>query len=481
LLSGLTASLTTDQSVYQAGQPIKFKFTETNTSSQPIKLVYGPSNDGFIVTGPGGSVWRSNAGVVPMFLVLDTLQPGESYTTSATWNGVPNEQQPPLLAPGTFTVTNELAPNGPSATFQIQSQLSYNLTTDRSEYQIGQPVVITLTETNVTSQPITLNVAPTDFVVSSSGASVWKSPTSGQVTPQAIRPGQSIIQTATWDGIANTGSLLGTNVWGFLSVSSPNAPEGLTASFDIANPVTRTLSVNSPATERGQPVVMTFNETNTSDQTITVLDSPGTFSVTSDLTGSPVFSETEPGPPTTVTLEPGQSLTKTATWNTDAGSTTPGIYDVGYMDATQGARADVQILPSGLSVPPINPIDSPVAATVSTSHTAYKLGSRVAISLTLTNTSGETVPLGTNSGFASFKILRASVVVGRGRQKVTIARGRQAARAQQVLAAGASKTIKLAWVAKSNAHGAKGLAPGVYTIEAWDGDYMATATIQLGR
>ena len=37
LSSGLTPSISTDQSVYQPGQPIHIQFTETNNTSLPIE------------------------------------------------------------------------------------------------------------------------------------------------------------------------------------------------------------------------------------------------------------------------------------------------------------------------------------------------------------------------------------------------------------------------------------------------------------
>ena len=69
LLSALSASLTTDQTVYQVGQPIQMTFTETNTSNQPINVDEGPSIDGFDVTHNGAPVWESNWGINPMVLV----------------------------------------------------------------------------------------------------------------------------------------------------------------------------------------------------------------------------------------------------------------------------------------------------------------------------------------------------------------------------------------------------------------------------
>ncbi len=121
LLSAATVSLTTGQSVYQAGQSVHITFTETNKTTQPILIDYGPSNDGFAIEQGGNTVWRSYVGAIPMYLVADTLEPGHSLTLTATWNGVPNVGSLAKAADtGTFVVINQLDPSV-TATFQITS------------------------------------------------------------------------------------------------------------------------------------------------------------------------------------------------------------------------------------------------------------------------------------------------------------------------------------------------------------------------
>ncbi len=121
LLSGLSINLTTDASSYQVGHPVQLTFTETNNSSSPVTIDEGPSNDGFIVEQDGSTVWRSNAGINPLFIVADTLQPGQSLTLTGTWNGIPNVGSSTGTAvTDTFVVLNQLAP-ATTATFQIDS------------------------------------------------------------------------------------------------------------------------------------------------------------------------------------------------------------------------------------------------------------------------------------------------------------------------------------------------------------------------
>ena len=87
---GLVVKLTTDHQVYRRGQPVVITLTETNTSQHEITVASGPSLGGFFVTRNGRRVWASNAGIQPMFILVKTLEPGQSITQSATWNGQSN-------------------------------------------------------------------------------------------------------------------------------------------------------------------------------------------------------------------------------------------------------------------------------------------------------------------------------------------------------------------------------------------------------
>ncbi len=50
LLSKFGISLTTNMAVYQPKQPIELTFTETNNGTKPAQVVYGPVDDGFVIT-----------------------------------------------------------------------------------------------------------------------------------------------------------------------------------------------------------------------------------------------------------------------------------------------------------------------------------------------------------------------------------------------------------------------------------------------
>jgi hypothetical protein len=256
LLSGLLSSLTTDHSVYQAGQPIQMTFTETNLTQQPIQLDVGPSTDGFAVSQHGKVIWTSNAGTVPMFITVQVLQPGQSFKLTATWNGIPNTGSisTSSVDTGTFVVSNELDPTGARATFQIvpatpqptpapdpptpvpnpilptpaptpiaptpapnpippaptpspvSSPVSITLTTDHPTYRRGHPIRIRVILTDLGDNPMSLtpNLLAQGLTVSEGSRVVWRpKPRAHNLSVQALQPGQSVALSTVWNGRPN--------------------------------------------------------------------------------------------------------------------------------------------------------------------------------------------------------------------------------------------------------------------------------------
>jgi hypothetical protein len=253
LLSGLATGLTTNRSVYQPGQPIVMTFQETNVSNQPISVEDGPSIDGFTVLHAGEVVWRSNAGINPLFIKRDILQPGQSLTLTATWDGIPTGSSAPVL--GQFVISNGLNPGGATATVTIStsghastsgsdpttggpapvssppgparrpvvspgsgdsqtdpsgatsssasSSIALAITTDHPAYRRGHRVRMTLTVKNTGPNPIALAPhANGDGLTLFEGTTpVWHS--AGRASgagSRRLRSGESIKIRATWDG-----------------------------------------------------------------------------------------------------------------------------------------------------------------------------------------------------------------------------------------------------------------------------------------
>ena len=90
------------------------------------------------------------------------------------------------------------------------SPIVETLTTDKTVYKIGQPIKITLTETNTTNANV---VSPKmtergGFTASRKFKNVWESrqakPTAA---PFTLQPGETHTVTVTWNGRPNVGSL----------------------------------------------------------------------------------------------------------------------------------------------------------------------------------------------------------------------------------------------------------------------------------
>ena len=129
---------------------------------------------------------------------------------------------------------------------------------------------------------------------------------------ETLQPGQSITQTATWNGSRTTASP-GTNPWGTFIVSSPNAPNGLTTTFSI-EPLATSVTAQSTSYTLGQPVVLNWTATNQSSVPVTIPDTPGQFTVTNSSTAAQVFSASVAPTAPTVTIAPRQTFTQSVTW-----------------------------------------------------------------------------------------------------------------------------------------------------------------------
>jgi hypothetical protein len=210
----LTLTLATDRTVYQVGQPVHMTLTETNTTGHDVSFADGPSIDGFYVTsGTGATVWRSNAGIQPLFVRLVVLHPGQSYTLQATWDGHPNDpwgnEQTGVTPTGTFQVHTQVSPSARPATFTIQSAsgLTVSVTTDHASYGVGQPVVITLTETNTGTRDATVLNGGQILHASATGSlgAVWVYRDLRYIATGlgVLHPGQSRTFTLVWNGLAN--------------------------------------------------------------------------------------------------------------------------------------------------------------------------------------------------------------------------------------------------------------------------------------
>ena len=235
----------------------------------------------------------------------------------------------------------------------LLSSLSYSLTTDRPVYQVGQTVQFTFRETNTGTQPVTVQVAPTDFTVSQNGRSIWQSDpgnASQPPTTETLLPGQSVVQTAAWDGrtsysLGGTSSLAAwqINNFGTFSVSNLNGPPGTSAAFQITNPITSSLTTDKQVYRPGEPIQATFTEVNTASQPITTFFSLPFAAFDAYQNGKPLWINAYPQviKAFPVVFAAGQTITTSEILNPATGAHS-GVFDnlTGTFDATYGPQGD---------------------------------------------------------------------------------------------------------------------------------------------
>jgi hypothetical protein len=108
---GLSITVTTNHSHYALGQNVQMSVTATNNTNHNITVWVGPNSNVFTITRNGKVVWRSNSGPQPLYpSVAKVIAPGQSLTLTAVWKAALN---------GTFVVSNQMAPSGPTATFTV--------------------------------------------------------------------------------------------------------------------------------------------------------------------------------------------------------------------------------------------------------------------------------------------------------------------------------------------------------------------------
>ncbi len=149
-----------------------------------------------------------------------TLQPGQSYSQTAIWDGIPSQgflDSPTAL----LTVSDNFDPNADVATFQIVSQPSTasqssssanasdvlaTLSTDQVRYKLGQSVHISFVLKDVSAKHIAVqpnkNVA--QITVLSGSTEVYEaSRTVHALAAKTIKPGQTVKLATVWSGKAN--------------------------------------------------------------------------------------------------------------------------------------------------------------------------------------------------------------------------------------------------------------------------------------
>ncbi len=481
LLSGIVYSLTTDQSAYQVGQPIQITFTETNTGSQPVTVSVSPTD--FTVSAHGSPIWESNPANENQTSTPVTIQAGQSVSQTATWDGTIAEsatQQGVTTTYavnqwGTFQVSNPNAPQGDSATFQISNPLQGALTTDQSTYQLGEPVLLTYSETSTSSQTLTISAQnPVIYQITHDGQPLL--PATDPIGPifQTIGPGQTVTDHYTWNELPDVGAGFLNDLAGAFVATVLAVPAGsgqFSADFQIAPPpagaIVSSVTTVQPVYENGQTVTMTFTETNTSDQAVTVPTGQNGFAFDQSGSTSGLNLSGLPAaiPQAWTTLQPGQSWTQAETWPVGYPQSGPYTLTISNVYDPNGHTATFKVLgatSTGGGSAPGNP-------TLTTNHADYRVGERVSISLKI------------RAASTAKPAPREEITVLDGSRVVYKATRRLAALTLKQFEAGRPVTLTTIWNGRPNQPGIRALKPGYYTIDVRYGDYAGSTDIAIDR
>jgi hypothetical protein len=125
------------------------------------------------------------------------------------------------------------------ATGSSGSAILETVTTNKSIYKVGQPIHITLTETNTTNNDVVLPnpTLQSSFTVSRDFKDIWQSNRARpRATPLILQPGQTHTVTVTWNGRANVGSLSrSTPITGTVEIDNALANNSVNIAIDPAH------------------------------------------------------------------------------------------------------------------------------------------------------------------------------------------------------------------------------------------------------
>lgn len=226
--------------------------------------------------------------------------------------------------------------------------------------------------------------------------------------------------------------------------------------------------------DTGEPVKLTFTETNDGNQPIAVVTGSPEFDVTKNGTSVWTLANPDTQQATWSTLQPGQSYTQTATWNGSGGGT--GTFAASDPFDPSGSSATFQIVSTpytGGSGPSTSKTgSSPIVATLSTGRHVFKLGQRIPLFLKLKDVSTSRVAIRPSQGTGTVRIQTGSTLVYVSARKLRPL-------GPTTIKAGHALRLTTAWAGNANQAGINHLSPGTYTITVDEDGYDASATVEL--
>ncbi len=345
---GLTKSGTVPANA-TVGQQVTYTFTATNTGSSPLT--------GVAITDPKPGLSAITYGAWPSGTV-GALAPGQSVSASATYTLTQAD-----INAGTVSNTASVAATGPNstastatapATVAITANPLLTLAKTGVLNPAGTAITYSFTATNTGNLPLT-GVAITDpqLAAGSIVYDTWPSGTTG-----TLNPGQSVTATATYPvtqantnaGVVNnTASVSGTPPRGTPPTTSATAQVTIPRTSGIAVTKAGVLANTGVPPKVGDLITYTFTARNTGNTTLTGV------TITDPLPGLSAVSYGAWPSGTPNTLQPGQTVTATAT------------YPLTQSDIDAGAVANTA---NGAGTSPTGPVTGAASTTVPISRSS---------------------------------------------------------------------------------------------------------------
>jgi len=284
----------------------------------------------------------------------------------------------------------------------------------------------------------------------------------------------------------------------------------------LLSTIVSSVTTDQPIYLPGQPVHLTFTETNEGTAPVEVNTGHQDFQVMQGGKGvwHSVGAATNPG---TLVLDPGQSYTETDTWNqitTSGDSTRGGSFDIsnfvdpnhstasifipltdsrppntgspgngpsgndssGNGSSNQGSgttgdtsTANTSDTSSHASQGTVTPTAASATSWVTTDQSAYKIGRRVHITLNIENP-------GADQGAGA----RELITIKRGSKVVWKAAHRVKTVALSRVESNGTIELTRVWNGRPNQLGVHGVRPGSYTIDVVYGDFGGSTSIKIG-
>lgn len=154
VVSGLEVTVATDKTEYALDEPVQISVTATNTLPEPITLTFSSSLEAsYIIDGVYD--WSKNHPSLPVATNL-TLESGASKTWEFTHTAADYR-----LLPGKHSIVGVVIGYGKSEPTEIfvtegEPIVQVSVSTDKEIYELDEPVKISVSATNNSDEPVTL-------------------------------------------------------------------------------------------------------------------------------------------------------------------------------------------------------------------------------------------------------------------------------------------------------------------------------------